>query len=125
VAQQAKVSIHLWHHTRKSNGEGATVDSARGASSFVDACRSVRILETMTKAEAEKWDIQNPRKYFKEFNGKRNFAPSADDSDWFELVSVMLDNGGMFGDDIGVVPNAFASVTGSIGGSWLTNRNFS
>jgi hypothetical protein len=36
--------------------------------------------------------------YFRCYNGKRNFAPPADQSDWFELKSVTLRNG----DDVGV-----------------------
>ena len=52
IAERADCAISLWHHTRKGNALGATVDSARGASAFIDACRSVRILETMTTEEA-------------------------------------------------------------------------
>jgi hypothetical protein len=37
--------------------------------------------------------------YFRAFNGKRNFAPPAAESDWFKLESLMLANG----DDVGVV----------------------
>jgi hypothetical protein len=37
--------------------------------------------------------------YFRSFNGKRNFAPPAAESDWFKLESILLANG----DDVGVV----------------------
>jgi hypothetical protein len=40
-----------------------------------------------------------PGFYFRAFNGKRNFAPPADLSDWFEIKSVALHNG----DNVGVV----------------------
>ena len=40
-----------------------------------------------------------PGFYFRSFNGKRNFAPPADQSDWFKLESIDLRNG----DNVGVV----------------------
>jgi hypothetical protein len=43
--------------------------------------------------------MQPPGFYFRAFNGKRNFAPPADLSDWFRIESVVLRNG----DDVGVV----------------------
>ena len=49
VARTAACAVHLWHHTRKMGGDQASVESARGAQAFIDACRSIRILETMSK----------------------------------------------------------------------------
>src|SRR5262249_18409972 len=46
IATEAQCAVHLWHHTRKMGGEHATIESARGAIAFIDACRSARILET-------------------------------------------------------------------------------
>ena len=43
--------------------------------------------------------------YFREFNGKRNFAPPAEESSWYRYVSVELDNAPDFmtgGDHVGV-----------------------
>src|SRR5262249_54084242 len=53
VATAAQCAMHLWHHTRKSGGEKVTIESARGAIAFIDACRSARILETMSAKEHE------------------------------------------------------------------------
>ena len=111
VAIEANCAAHLWHHTRKGNGEGATIESSRGAQAFIDSCRSVRILETMTKKERDDLlgavpDIGQAGWYFREFNGKRNFAPTAEDSNWFRYVSIELDNETSFeegGDNVGVV----------------------
>jgi hypothetical protein len=103
VALAANCAVHLWHHTRKDGGQGASVDSARGAKAFIDACRSVRIFETMTKEGAQKLRIEHPGFYFRSFSGKRNFAPPLDKSDWFKFVSVSLNNSPLFGDDVGVV----------------------
>jgi hypothetical protein len=44
-------------------------------------------------------DMLPPGFYFRAFNGKRSFAPPADQSEWFKLESVALANG----DDVGVV----------------------
>jgi AAA domain len=103
IATDAQCAVHLWHHTRKTGGERATIESARGAIAFVDACRSARILETMSGKEHEQLseiepDMLPPGFYFRAFNGKRNFAPPADQSDWFKLESVELLNG----DNVGV-----------------------
>ncbi len=106
IAEAANCAVSIWHHTRKANGAEASVDSARGAGSFVDACRSIRILETMTAAEAKKNELPKYRQFFRSFSGKLNFAPPTDKSDWFQIVSVSLDNGPdelSGGDDIGVV----------------------
>ncbi|MGA7310501.1 MAG: AAA family ATPase [Pseudolabrys sp.] len=112
IAERADGGISLWHHTRKGNALGATVDSARGASAFIDACRSVRILETMTSEEAAKQKIDNAKPYFRAFSGKLNFAPASEKSTWYRIAGVPIlngssahisANGGNGGDDVGVV----------------------
>jgi hypothetical protein len=112
IAQKAKCSVHLWHHTRKGkSGEGeTTVEAARGAQAFIDACRSVRILETMSKTDARKLGVEDEkhyRRYFRVFSGKRNFAPHIEESNWFYITSVELNNAPpdslSDGDSIGVV----------------------
>jgi hypothetical protein len=104
VAFEAQCSVHLWHHNRKANGAETSTDSVRGASSFVDACRSVRMLERMSAEEALKHDIKLPNEHFREFSGKRNFAPPEGEGFWYKTESVELDNGGpLFGDEIVVV----------------------
>jgi hypothetical protein len=89
---------------RGSTGPEVTVESARGTIAFVDACRSIRILATMTKDEADKLKLEKASFYFREFSGKRNFAPPTDQSTWYQLINVELANGGkLFGDDVGVI----------------------
>jgi hypothetical protein len=102
IAEQARCAIHLWHHTRKQGDGAISVESARGAIAFVDACRSVSVLETMTKAEGDKLKVEGHASlYLKEYNGKRNFAPPPDQATWYRFINVAL-NGG-FGDDVGVI----------------------
>jgi hypothetical protein len=104
VAERGNCAISLWHHTRKSGGGEVTVESARGAGAFIDANRAVRILETMTKEEAAKLNIEHPGYYFRSFSGKRNFAPPTHKSTWFRFQNVELNNNGpLFGDEVGVV----------------------
>lgn len=113
IALECNCAISLWHHTRKSNGNGASVDSARGASAFVDACRSVRVLEPMSKDEAKAMHFQEERRsYFKSFSGKLNYSPTPEDCDWYHLVNVSLGNGrdGRMGDNVGVVAGWTAGI---------------
>jgi DNA polymerase len=104
IATETQCAMHLWHHTRKGGGERATIESARGAIALIDACRSARIMETMSSKEHAELKAVLPELmlagyYFRSFNGKRNFAPPADQSDWFKLESILLLNG----DNVGVV----------------------
>jgi hypothetical protein len=102
VAEATQCAVHLWHHTGKMRGESATVESARGAKALTDTCRSVRILETMSKDEATKLQLDEPGYYFRLFNGKRNFAPPSAASDWYRLVNVVVGHP-LTGDGVGVV----------------------
>ena len=104
VAVAASGAVHLWHHTRKLGGEKATIEAARGASAVIDACRSARVLETMSTKEHEQLkeiapNMLPPGHYVRSFNGKRSFAPPVDQSDWFKIESMVLVNG----DNVGVV----------------------
>ena len=105
IALLGNCALHLWHHTRKGNGMEATAESARGAKAFVDACRSTRILETMSEKQGEQMGVDNYKLHFRSFSGKLNFAPPIDDSDWFRIAGVTLMNGphGSAGDNIGAV----------------------
>jgi hypothetical protein len=107
VADAANCAVELVHHVRKGEQE-ITVESARGGGSFGDACRMVRVINRMTKEEAEKAGVDNHRLYFRTYLDKNNLAPPAETSDWHKLVSVNLGNGPLGpnvvgGDSIGVV----------------------
>lgn len=118
IADATNTSVMLVHHARKTNGEEVTVEAARGASALVDATRSARALNRMTKDEAEKFGVQNRMFYFRVDNGKSSMAPPAENATWFFLASVELNNDplGLAGDQVGVVtawepPEAFDGVT--------------
>jgi hypothetical protein len=94
IAEHGPCAIDLAHHVRKggSRDGGHTVDDARGASALINSCRSVRILNTMTREEGEKAGVERHRSYFRIDNGKANLAPPPEKSEWRRFVSVDLDN---------------------------------
>lgn len=128
VADQGNCAVELVHHVRKGEQE-VTVQSARGGVALTDGCRSVRVLNRMTEAEAKNAGVDQHRSYFTAYADKANLTKPADKRDWFKLVSVDLDNnplnrlsgnpfGDLNGDDIGVAtrwewPDLLAGVTGS------------
>ncbi len=104
VTDEANCGIELVHHVAKNQGE-VTADSARGGGAFKDKVRSMRVFNVMTKEEAERAGVDDPRGYFRVDFGKVNMIASGD-SQWRRFVSVSLGNGkGLVktGDQIGVV----------------------
>jgi RecA-family ATPase len=97
MARTCNCAVELAHHIRKpSSGSTAeiTVDDARGAGSLKDAGRSVRVLNIMSKEEAENVGIKpdQRRRYFRVEAGKTNMKPPAENIEWRKLVAVPLDN---------------------------------
>jgi AAA domain len=121
IAEATGCAIELVHHARKGGGGQAfTVDDARGASSLIAAVRSARVLNGMTKDDAERANIDNPTSYFNIGDGKANLAPRGDKATWRHIVGVPLGNGDdpfdRQGDLVGVVepwswPDPFAEVS--------------
>ena len=94
MADETNTAWDLVHHSRKTGGAEITVEDGRGASALLAAARSGRVLNPMTKEEAERAGVEKPRGFFRVDNGKANLAPPPDKSEWFTLKSVSLDNGG-------------------------------
>jgi RecA-family ATPase len=110
LADETGCAVELVHHTRKSAFGQAeySVDDARGAGSLINAVRSARTLNLMTKDEAGKVGIGEERRlsFFRVDNGKANHAPPAERSTWRRHISVQLGNGegiAHAGDSVGVV----------------------
>lgn len=105
IADRTGCSVNLVHHSRKLNGEEVTVDSGRGASALVAACRSARTLNQMTKDEAAQLGVENHRLYFRVDDGKSSMQPPPEGATWHHLVNTDLPNGpmGTVGDKVGVV----------------------
>ncbi|MGA0530638.1 AAA family ATPase [Hansschlegelia sp. KR7-227] len=127
IAELTNASIMLAHHSRKIYEGEVKVEDSRGASALLAAARVARVLNKMPKADAERWEIDNPRLYFRADNGKSNLAPPAEKADWHHIASVRLGNGTRDpsnpfdfnqddGDSVGVVttwepPSALAELT--------------
>jgi hypothetical protein len=94
IADKTNSAIEFAHHVRKpSNGQTEmTTDDARGATAIVNAVRSARVLNRMTKEQAGETHVSEPRSYFRADNGKANLAPPGA-ARWFHLTSVALPNG--------------------------------
>jgi hypothetical protein len=118
-ADKTNIAVELGHHLRKS-GAGytgpATMDDGRGASSIISAARSVRMMNTMSSAEATKAAIAEADRwrYLRVDSaplGKDNMSvPEA--TRWFQHTSEMLP----CGESIGVItawkfPDAMEGVT--------------
>ncbi len=134
IADVTNCAIELLHHPRKTGGAEVTVEDGRGASALLSASRSARVLNKMTKQEADKaWIEQTTAwRYFRVDNGKASMAPP-EHAAWYRLTSFVLDNG----DEVGVAthwswPDAFEGVTVhelraaqkavSEGGPWRANH---
>ncbi|WP_386684161.1 AAA family ATPase [Loktanella sp. R86503] len=113
LADECNCAIELVHHTRKTNGDEATTEAARGASALLSAARSGRVLNRMTKDERESAGIpaDDLSTYFAVTRDKANLAP-AGARQWRHMASVQLANG----DDVGVAepwtwPDTFDGMT--------------
>jgi hypothetical protein len=107
IADVCNIAIELAHHARKTGGAEVTVEDSRGAIALVNAARSARVVNVMSRDEAGKAGVvlDDRRRYFSTSNGKLNVAPPVDKRDWHYLRSVDLGNGpdGSAGDSVGVV----------------------
>lgn len=109
IADRTGCAIELVHHVRKGNGsqDGYSVEDARGGSSLIGAVRSARVLNVMSKDEAERLSVEpeHRRLHFRVDDGKANMAPPMDRAVWRKLVGVGLGNGNETGpeDKVGVV----------------------
>jgi hypothetical protein len=95
IADATACAFDIVHHVRKTGGQEITVEDGRGAVALLGAVRSARVLNAMTKEEADRaGEGVNHRSYFRAANGKLNMAPPpADKAEWFHLLSVPLGNG--------------------------------
>ncbi|CAH1652179.1 conserved hypothetical protein [Hyphomicrobiales bacterium] len=108
IADETSCAIEFVHHARKMGVGGSgdvTADDARGASALLAAVRSARTLNQMSKEDAEKAKVEQPRSHVRIDDVKANLAPPAEGARWFKLIGVPLDNGGDEGrgDEVAVV----------------------
>jgi AAA domain/Bifunctional DNA primase/polymerase, N-terminal len=93
IAERCNCAAHLVDHTRKLGPDGeVTAESVRGGKAKVDASRATRILNRMTKSQGDEAGVENHKLYFRAYVDKDNYAPPAENSDWYKLESVSLNN---------------------------------
>lgn len=118
VANRAKCSIVLVHHSKKLGGQKVTTESSRGASSMPAATRATLVLNRMDEIEAKQFMIEaddERRRLFTVQDDKHSRAP-AEKAEWYRMASVDLGNfDGEHSDNVGVVtrwtpPDAFEGV---------------
>lgn len=114
LADTCNCAVEIVHHTRKLNGNEATAEDGRGGGALVNAVRSARALNRMTREEAARGGVDTHLHHFKidPSGGKNNLTPPADAAEWYRRVSVRLPNG----DTVAVVepwtwPDAMDGVT--------------
>jgi hypothetical protein len=95
IADKAHVGVVLVHHSRKMNGNEASVDDSRGASALPSAARATLVLARMTKKDAtETGKLKEYKSLFRIADAASNLAAApGDDEQWFEITSVDLGNG--------------------------------
>ena len=104
IADTQDCAIELSHHTRKllaGSTADYAVDDMRGASALKDAMRAVRMLNLMTKTDAEGIGIPEFERasYFRVDRVKGNNAAPPSAAIWRKFVNVDLPNS----DEVGVV----------------------
>lgn len=109
IAEQGNCAVMVVHHMRKGNGDARTVEDSRGAVALINSARSTRVINAMTREEAQNAEIEESerRLYFRADDGKPNLARPRERADWYRLVSHDLENGKgrdfECGDSVGVV----------------------
>ena len=103
IANATECSIEIVHHTRKpapGQEELGVVDS-RGAGAIVNAVRSARVLNPMSKSEADGAGVDDVDRqlHFRVDRGKSNMAPPTA-ARWYKFIGVDLPNA--TADNIGV-----------------------
>ncbi|WP_082173647.1 AAA family ATPase [Methylobacterium platani] len=95
IAEETGAAFDLVHHVRKGQGSAGehTVEDGRGAGALLAKARSARVLNQMTKEEAERAGVDQRRRYFRVDNGKANLAQPPERGSWFHLASISLGNG--------------------------------
>lgn len=101
LAQRTRSAVHIIHHTRKTDG-AVTSESARGAKGFVDAARTVRVLNPATQEDLSTLGLQADARAFCAHRDKQNMAAGHDDRRWYLVRGVSLENGPP-ADEVGVV----------------------
>jgi hypothetical protein len=105
------IAADIPHHVSKPKGgdsEPGDANRGRGASALKDAARLVYTLNVMAKEEAEKFGIDEEKRfaYVRMDKGKVNITPPSRKAVWFKLIGVSIGNSNEMyphGDEVQVV----------------------
>jgi hypothetical protein len=114
LARETDCAIHLVHHTRKGNGDDATVDSIRGANALIGAARAARVINRVTIDDAMRLGIEEDQAsgLFRIDDAKANLAAPADKALHMRTIGVEIANGEWIGTVIPItLPNLFDGIT--------------
>ena len=100
IGYETGCSIQLVHHTRKVNGELASIELARGASAMNYAARVRRAINRMAvkQAKANGLDDKERRRHFSLDYESSSHIPAGEALKWYRFESVTLPNGRNGGD---------------------------
>ena len=95
LARETSASVMIVHHVRKGNGDDASVDSVRGASSLIGAARAARVVNRLSEEDALKIGVDpaEARGIFRVDDGKANLAPPAHAAVYRRMIGVEIDSG--------------------------------
>jgi len=110
IAREGKCAVSVVHHTGKVNN-GRTMagdpDAGRGASAVIWASRVAHTLTTISKSEADSYNIpENEMRFYVRLDqAKANLLPPTTSTTYFKRHGVCVDNGpdGIGGDYVGVL----------------------
>lgn len=94
ITSATNACIELSHHTRKGSGTyEITVDDSRGAGAAANACRSARVINRMSKEEAQAAGISVDLRplHLRVHRDKQNLAPPGK-ARWVKLANVHVEN---------------------------------
>lgn len=93
IANETESAIVLVHHTRKGAVAG-DIDSGRGASALIGACRVGLTLSVMSPDDAKSFGLseRERRLHVRLDDAKANLAPPANKARWLRLASIPLGN---------------------------------
>jgi len=114
LARETSASVMIVHHVRKGNGDDASVDSVRGASSLIGAARAARVVNRLSEEDALKIGVDpaEARGIFRVDDGKANLAPPAHAAVYRRMIGVEIDSGEWVGVCVPYeLPDAFEGVS--------------
>lgn len=121
IARATGCAVYLVHHTTKGSADKAgNTDAIRGAGALVNSARLASTLFVMTESEAEALGVNPDRRFrYVRYDDAKSNHTLAGARQWFEKVSVVINNGpaghSESGDEVGALrpwdPDGIADIS--------------